>query len=120
MTQKELIDLLELLQSAYPNWKVSDPQLMLDVWSLSLGEYEAEKIYKSARYHIKTSVFPPSVAELVKGINKGQLLYNSDQTVKIEAPKMDIRERLCKGSCICPYFDSICNGSPEEQEVCQL
>jgi hypothetical protein len=129
MTRKEIAKLLEIIKAAYPYWKIDDAKATLDVWQMELGSYEAEQIYKSARYLIGHSTYIPSIAEIIKGINKGQLLYGvADQSAKIgpgetlaiEAPKKDIRESLCKGSCICPYFGWDCDGTIAEQEICNL
>ena len=132
MTDIELVDLLELLKVAYPNWKIDNAELLLETWQVFLGKYPADDIIKSAKYHISRSPFPPAIADLIKGINKGHLIY--DEPLKVNPKyknllpngeykdaiiKSEVKE-VCDGSCICPYYGPHCKGTPEEQARCIL
>jgi hypothetical protein len=120
MTREQVINLLKAVRANYPNAKI-DAAGMVEAWLLCFGSYDPEPIYMAARVHMERCSFFPTVHDILKNINRGQMLYGTPAPVKtIEAPKKDITADICAGSCICPYFDAVCFGTPEEQKVCKL
>ena len=90
MTRAEIRDVLRMLLDCYPYMKkqVSDPKTMLDLWEITFAEYEATDIFKAVRYHINTSKFFPSIADIKEAIPRGQISYDDMPTVpQIDAPK---------------------------------
>lgn len=123
MTREQVINLLKTVRANYPNAKI-DAAGMVEAWLLCFGSYEPEQIYMAARVHMERCAFFPTVHDILNNINRGQMIYGKPEPVKAieapEAPKKDIRDGLCLGSSICPYFDSICHGTPEEVEQCNI
>lgn len=123
MTRIEIIKLLKALRAAYPSAKIADPEGMVDAWELAFGEDDAARIYKAARVHMNGNKFFPTIADIRACINRGELLYGSnDQTPTraIVAPKKAVSV-ACVGSCVCPYFESeLCFGTAAEMELCNL
>ena len=126
MTREEIVNLLKLFKATYPNTKpITDPESTIAAWELVFGDEEADKVYKAARVYIKSKGdYFPSPKAIYELMSRGQLVYGVvNEPPKItapEAPKIDIRDFLCPGSCVCPYFDSVCFGSKEEYDMCIL
>lgn len=134
MTPEQITKLLSDLHDEHLANEPTDIESQLRSWFMYFKDDDPRLIYKACYIYIriKRNKFYPHPSEIEQLKKRaGWLLQIDDQKQEhkkleakeksyIEAPKVDIRERLCKGSCICPYFDSVCNGSPEEQEVCQL
>lgn len=72
MTKDECKGLLMVIQATYPNFKISDPQTMLNAWYLFLKDYEADQITMSLKTYVATSNtgFAPSVSQLIGGLTK--------------------------------------------------
>lgn len=123
MTQGEIMKLLSMLRSAYPNTKIPDASGIVSAWELAFGDEDPTNVYMAARYHMKHSPFFPTPADIQKAIPRGQLLYSGQvpERTAIEPPRVDLRDRLCLGSTVCPYFDGeMCMGTNEEMGVCNL
>lgn len=123
MTKDEIVKLLSMMRSAYPNTKIPDPSGIVSAWELSFGDEDATCVYMAARYHMKHSPFFPTVADIQKAIPRGQLLYSGQvpEQKAIEPPRVDLRDKLCPGSEVCPYFEGeMCMGTPEEMGVCVI
>lgn len=99
MTRKQIIELLGILEDAYPNIKFKNPEGTVTTWEMAFGSEDAEKVYKAARYHISKSPFFPTVADIKKAIPKGQLLFSEQDRLKIAptAPmkKIDPNATFC-------------------------
>ena len=122
MTPNELKHLLNRFAAVY-NWRPTDAKAVFEQWYMAFSEYDAADVYMAARVVMESSRYLPKIADVKKAINKGRMLYGPQSTNAItapEAPKRDIRDGLCLGSSICPYFDSICHGTPEEVELCNI
>ena len=76
MTRQEIVNLLELAISAYPNTKIKDASGMVNAWELAFGDYPAEKIYKATRLHISTNRFFPTPADISNLIVRAEIAYN--------------------------------------------
>ena len=76
MTRAEIVDLLELVSSAYPNAKIKDAENTVRAWELAFGEYPADQIYKATRLHMNTNRFFPTPADISNLIVRADLLYS--------------------------------------------
>jgi hypothetical protein len=118
MTREQVTDLLEELLKAYPYYmkNISDPDGMIDTWEREFGTEDAGAIFKAARHHINTSKWFPTISEIRKAINKGQMMYGQPQpsAPAIEAPKaprklIKTEEEKCKFER-CVLYHDLCNG----------
>lgn len=132
MTRAEIIQLLKIVQDAYPNVKLKNPQGTIAAWELAFGDEDTKKVYQATRLHMRKCKFFPTPADIVENLTKGEMLYGEDGLIKrlgppsikdtevptIEPPKRKISPD-CPGSCICPYFESeFCDGTKEEYTIC--
>ena len=107
MNRKEIIDLLELTISVYPNAKIKDANKMVMVWEMELGEYPADKIYKAVRYHMAVNKFFPTPADILSSLVRAEICYSDNirvshrlnsggvGLVKVE-DEGDYLDRFCK------------------------
>jgi len=51
-----------LLAASYPTWKPTEDTI--EAWLLTMGDLDPGQILKAAAHHIRTSKFPPTVAEI--------------------------------------------------------
>lgn len=121
MNYKETANLLNYV-AAVKNWRPTNPKEILNSWLTAFADYDAGTIYKATRYVVEHSPYIPQIADVKKALNKGELLYGSGLVPKaIEAPTHDLTSNLCKGSSICPYFESdMCHGTKGEVASCVL
>lgn len=66
MTRKEIATLLSRIRAAYPNYKLTDPNGMLDMWELAFGGDDPAKVYRAAREHLNTNKYFPTIADIRK------------------------------------------------------
>lgn len=102
MTRKEMAQLINELMVVYPHIKIDKPEATVRAWLLILGEYSAEEVFKGARYHMETSQFFPTPADIRKAIPKGMLKYQQSEAPQIAAPEEEVEEYEV-GCDICPY-----------------
>ena len=103
MTRDEITSLLEMLVANYPNTKIRDPKATADSWEMTLGMYQAESVFKAARYHMDTSTFFPTPADIKKKMVRAKLIY--DEPLKVTAipsPKSVSDEKVLE------YIDAVC------------
>lgn len=110
MTKEETIRLLQVLRSAYPNAKISDPQGIVTAWLMAFGDEPADVIYKSARHHMNVSPFFPTIADIRQSINRGQMLFEMQEAqgqAKLETRKSIINPEttLCDLCGLCDKHD---------------
>lgn len=133
MTPEQITKLLSDLHDEHLANEPTDIESQLRSWFMYFKDDDPRLIYKACYIYIRikrNKFYPhPSEIEQLKGRAKWLLEIEDQEKERkkleakqkaIEAPKVDIRKGLCKGSAICPYFDFICSGTKEEQEVCQL
>lgn len=67
MTKDETRKLLMMINAAFPNFKVENPNETVDVWQWALEEYPASVIIGALQIYIKTNTtgFAPSVSQLI-------------------------------------------------------
>lgn len=72
MTLEETKKLLMMIDAAYPNFKVDNPQETVNTWHWLLSEYPADAVLGSLQIYVKTNKtgFAPSVSQLIDGIHK--------------------------------------------------
>ena len=103
MNQKETAAVLKFLKANYPNTKIADPEAMIASWMLVLGEFDKEAVGRAVRlYMTEGTKFFPTAGEIRKRLLKAEIIYGSEKTAAIEAPKADkdredyYLEELCK------------------------
>lgn len=82
MTREEIVRLLQMMRSAYPQAKIEDPKGLVMAWELAFGEDEAKTIYQSARVHMNTSPFFPTVADIRKKMIRGDIVFGEKESTK--------------------------------------
>ncbi len=72
MDRQEVQQLLMMIATAYPNFKVENKTQTIDTWLLSLEEYNAQDALTEYKSYVKTSNidFAPSVSRLIGEIEK--------------------------------------------------
>ncbi|MDQ7860587.1 replicative helicase loader/inhibitor [Peribacillus frigoritolerans] len=67
MERRQIAELLDLIHSSYPGkFIVQDPTRLLDSWERVLQKYDSQKVLRNFDRHLEYSVFPPTIADLVK------------------------------------------------------
>lgn len=84
MTRNEIVKLLEILASAYPNTKIKDARATVSAWELTLGSFSAESVYKAARLHMDTVKFFPTPADIKDKIVRAELVYHGPDVKALE------------------------------------
>jgi len=79
MSRDEITRLLEFVISAYPNTKIKDASMMVSAWEMGLGDLSAEAVYKSARLHMLTSAYFPTIFDIRKNIQRAEILFSFEQ-----------------------------------------
>ena len=74
MNREETVQLLMVIQSAFPNYKVPDKTTAVNTWFTMLHDYEYQLVMLSLQKYIATdtSGFAPSIGAIVQGIPKPQ------------------------------------------------
>lgn len=72
MSREEVIQLLMTMQAAYPNYKVADKTVTVNLWHEMLKEYESGAVFLTLKSYMATdkSGFAPSVGAIIQGIPK--------------------------------------------------
>lgn len=84
MTREETIDILMVIQAAYPNYKPPDKTITVDLWWRMLRDYPYQQVEAAVDTYIRTdkSSFAPSVGAV---IDKMQMVFGSDELNEIAA-----------------------------------
>ena len=71
MTRDEVINILMIIQAAYPNYKPHDKTVAVNTWYMMLKDYEKEVVEASLKIYIAsdTSGFAPAIGQLIDKIN---------------------------------------------------
>lgn len=74
MSREEVIQLLMTMQAAYPNYKVADKTVTVNLWHEMLKEYDGGTVFIALKSYIATdkSGFAPSVGAIIQGIPKAE------------------------------------------------
>lgn len=67
-TRDQIVDVLDILNEAYPNvkWKVT-PEL-ISLWQDIIGKYELPLLLAATKKHIAESPYMPTIADIVKQV----------------------------------------------------
>ena len=101
MNREEIVKLLGIISSAYPQVRITDPKTMVATYEMELGSFSAESVYKSARLHIATSKYFPTPANLIENMTRAQLIYS-------EPPLNAIESRSTNAEAVEQYLDAFC------------
>lgn len=84
MTKKETAQILSIIDSVYPNFKVKNIDDTLNAWYFVLGDHDYKQITEALKIYINTSQsgFAPSVSELIGMTHKTAALT---QMTELEA-----------------------------------
>ena len=85
MNREDTIKVLSMVRANYPLVKIQDPAATVSAWQMSLSEYDTETVLKAVKFHMKTSKYFPTPADITSNITRAELLYK-DETVKAIAP----------------------------------
>lgn len=71
MTRDEVINILMVIQAAYPNYKQQDKTVAVDIWYVMLKDYECQVVEAALKMYIATdtSGFAPAIGQLIDKIN---------------------------------------------------
>ena len=110
MTREETRVLLELLLSNYTFARkdITNPKLTLDLWEMAFTDYEAERVYKAARFHMATNKYMPNPADLIKSMVRAEIAYDEPKRTfpQIEVPAVSYIEDMTQ-------FDDLLDLEPD-------
>jgi len=84
MDKKEMTQILAILQTNYQK-KIENPEATVNVWLMTLQDFSADAVLKSAKLHISKSKFFPTPAEIRENIIRSKVLPMERQTPRLEA-----------------------------------
>ncbi len=110
-----MIQLLRKLSANYPNaLNKIDSKELLKNWEMAFGKEDAQIIYKAARVHMDNSPYFPTIADIKKNINKGQMLYGESEDSAPKIPAKKISEANCPlNDHHCILLGDLCNGAED-------
>lgn len=84
MTREETIELLMMVQAAFPNYKPPDKTVAVNTWFLMLADYPYQQAQMALKAYIATdtSGFAPSIGQI---IDKIQIITNPAELNEMEA-----------------------------------
>ncbi len=86
MTTKETLQIMAVLQGAYPRYyagqSYEEKKQAAELWHRMLGEYPYELVDQAIAAVIATNVFPPAIAEIIAEVNS---LQRGPEMTELEA-----------------------------------
>ena len=84
MTRDETIELLMMVQAAFPNYKPPDKTVAVNTWFLMLSDYPYQQVQMALKAYIATdtSGFAPSIGQI---IDKMQMINSHSEQNEMEA-----------------------------------
>lgn len=84
MTREETIELLMMMQAAFPNYKPPDKTVAVNTWFLMLADYPYQQVQMALKAYIvtDTSGFAPRIGQI---IDKIQMINNPAELNEMEA-----------------------------------
>lgn len=78
MTRDETINILMMIQAAYPSFKVPDKTIAVNTWYTLLSEYKYNQVGASLKRYIQTNKngFAPSIGQIIDGISE---IFSEDE-----------------------------------------
>lgn len=119
MTREEIVSLLEIVITAYPNAKIKDAGAMVSAWEMCLGDFSAESVYKAARLHMNNNRFFPTPADIRSNIVRAELVYTDTE---IDQKRLEAKSEPSKAISEAEdeYLENLCKfvgfGYPNEIE----
>lgn len=118
MTREETKAVLESLKIAYPTAtkQISDPKLMLDMWSSFFEGYKLSSVMEAVKAHIKTKKFFPTIVEIKELADRFEAI--APITPLLTAEGIEPELPFDKSGCVlvpCPYLK---DGQTEYCEKC--
>ena len=99
MTRQEIVDLLEVLITAYPYVKIKDATSMVNAWEMALGDYSAKSVYKASRYHMDNCKFFPTVADIKEKIVRAEMVYSGPTIPSLPSKHKEGTEEFLDSFC---------------------
>ncbi|MCD8207658.1 MAG: hypothetical protein LUD72_06960 [Bacteroidales bacterium] len=89
MTKQETMQILVVIQTAYPNYKPNDKTLAIDLWNTMLGSYDYHAVLLALQAYIATdtSGFAPAIGQIIGKLNEIRQ-NNADLLTGMEAWSM--------------------------------
>ena len=105
MNKKETLEVLKIVVAAFPNFKIEDAQLTVEVWYEILKDVELNEAKNNLKSYIRTgSAFPPVVGQLLTKKETNTVASVQETMLRIQ---QEDRERAERQKLI---------QSPQEQE----
>lgn len=84
MTRDETINILMMIQAAYPSFKVPDKTVAVNTWYSLLRDYEYSQVSAALKKYIQTnkSSFAPSIGQIIDEISD---IYSENEENEMEA-----------------------------------
>lgn len=84
MTRDETIEILMVVQAAYPNYKPHDKTVTVNLWYEMLLDYSYQQVGAAVKAYIRTDKrgFAPSIGDIV---DKLQMLFGDEQIDEVQA-----------------------------------
>lgn len=84
VTRDETINILMMIQAAYPSFKVPDKTIAVNTWYTLLSEYKYNQVGASLKRYIQTNKngFAPSIGQIIDGISE---IFSEDEENEMEA-----------------------------------
>ena len=86
MNKNETIQILMMIQAAFPNFKVQDKTVSVNLWNMMLEEYDYTLVVQALKAYIATdaSGFAPTVGKIIDKC-QSLMLANQNELVPTEA-----------------------------------
>ena len=84
MTREEVVKIIRIITSSYPNWKPENMSFTVDTWNSMLSDYTYKEISLALKTYITTdsSGFAPSIGQL---ISKLQTIAGQNELNEMDA-----------------------------------
>lgn len=80
MNKKETLEVLKIVVAAFPNFKIEDAQLTVEVWYEILKDVELNEAKNNLKAYIRTGTsYPPVVGQLL-GVREKRAIPNVEET----------------------------------------
>lgn len=80
MNKKETLEVLKIVVAAFPNFKIEDAQLTVEVWYEILKDVELKEAKNNLKAYIRTGTsYPPVVGQLL-GVREKRAIPNVQET----------------------------------------
>ena len=92
MTREEVVKIIRIITSSYPNWKPENMSFTVDTWNSMLSDYTYKEISLALKTYITTdsSGFAPSIGQL---ISKLQTISGQNELNEMEAWSLVSKDR---------------------------